>query len=50
VGHELVQPFLIVDVPLNHCDGGERPCFLVVVSALEEEDAEVGVYALISIP
>jgi hypothetical protein len=50
MGHELVQPLLIVDVPLDHGDGRKGPCFLVVISALEEEDAKVGVYALISIP
>lgn len=47
---ELVQPLLIVDVPLRHGDRRERPCFLVVVPALEEEDAQVRVDALISVP
>jgi hypothetical protein len=48
--HELVQPLLIVNVPLGHGDGGEGPCFLVVISALKEEDSEVSVCALIGIP
>ena len=50
MGHELVHPLLIVNVPLDHGNGGERPCFLVIISALEEKDPEVWVDALIGVP
>ena len=48
--HELVQPLLIVYVPLGHGDGGEGPCFLVVISALIQKYSKVGVSALICVP